>query len=306
MIGLAYPTLLLLGVLLLLPLLVRRQRAWHYSSLLLLHGARPSGLATRLTWGITIAALSLLLIALARPQGGMAQSQQIQEVRDIVLTLDLSLSMDTPIASASGQKYTTRLDVVQQATLEFVRRRQHDRLALLVFGDETFGAWPLSTDSTTLQYRLQHLRTLLPAPMRGTHVAKALGQSLDYLQIHGQARTKMVLLMTDGLDLLTPETQARLAQRFEQQRVTLYVLGLDLPATSNIMQFIRQAGAHYFNITKVEELDNAIRDIERLETSYVTVTQPTTRQELYPYFAMPAILLLFVATVLHSTWVVEV
>src|SRR4029453_1658662 len=106
------------------------------------------------------------------------------------------------------------------------------------FGDGAFGAWPLSTDSTTLQYRLQHLRTLLPPAMRGTHVAKALEQSLDYLQIHGQARTKVVLLMTDGLDLLTAETQARLAQRFDQQQVTLYVLGLDLPATSNIMQFI--------------------------------------------------------------------
>jgi Ca-activated chloride channel family protein len=236
----------------------------------------------------------------------MAQNQQVQEVRDIVLTLDLSLSMDTPIASASGQKYTTRLDVVQQATLEFVRWRQHDRLALLVFGDEPFGAWPLSTDSTTLQSRLQHLKTLLPAPMRGTHVAKALEQALDYLQFHGQARTKVVLLMTDGLDMLTPETQARLARRFEQQQVTLYVLGLDLPATSNIMQFIQQAGAQYFNIARVEELGNAIRHIDRLETSYITVIQPTARQELYPYFAMPALLLLFIATVLHSTWAVEV
>ena len=156
MIQLAHPALLLLGGLLVLPFLVRPQRAWHYSSLRLLHGGQPSGLATRLTWGSTVVALSLLLIALARPQGGLTQLKQAQEMRDVVLTLDLSLSMEGPIATEAGQKLVSKLDQVQQAALEFVRRRQHDRLGLLVFGDETFGVWPLSTDSSTLQQRLQH------------------------------------------------------------------------------------------------------------------------------------------------------
>jgi Ca-activated chloride channel family protein len=306
MIRLAQPALLLLGGLLLLPLLVRPQRAWHYSSLRLLHGGQPSSLPTRLTWGSTIIALSLLLIALARPQGSLRQLTQVQERRDIVLTLDLSLSMDGSIAAAAGQKFLPKLDLVQQAALEFVRRRQHDRLGLLVFGDETFGAWPLSTDSSTLQQRLQHLKTLLPLNMRGTHVAKALEKSVDYLQAHGQARTKIVLLMTDGLDRLTSETVARLVQRFKHRQITLYVLGLNLPEASNIMPLVRQTQGEYFDITDAAELDKALSAVDRLEASRVTWIQQTARRELYPFFVLPALLVLFVGTVLQSLWVIQV
>jgi Ca-activated chloride channel family protein len=263
-------------------------------------------MATRLLWGSTLLALLLLLIALARPQGGEGQSQQVQEVRDIVLTLDLSLSMDGALTSVAGQPYTSKLDLVQQAALTFVERRQHDRLGLIVFGDEAFGAWPLSTDSTTLQRRLQHLRTLLPSDLRGTHVAKALEKSVDYLQTHGQARTQVVILLTDGLDLLTPETAARLVQRLNQHHITLYVLGIDLLENSNIVQFIRRANVQYFNITKADELDNTMHAIDRLETSSITETQLMTRQELYPFFVVPGLLCLFVSLTLQALWMVGV
>jgi Ca-activated chloride channel family protein len=305
MIQLADPALLLLGSLLLLPLLVRRQRAWHYSSLRLLQEGQAASLATRLLGGITVAALLLLLIALARPQGGLGQSQQVREVRDIVLTLDLSLSMDGAITADSGKTYTSKLDLVQQAALDFVEQRQHDRLGLLVFGDETFGVWPLSTDRTTLQHRLQRLKTLLPADLRGTRVARALEKSLDYLQAHGQAHTRVVVLMTDGLDQLAAETAARLAQRLNYHRITLYVLGINLSEGSTIVQFTRQANMQYFNITKAAELDSAMRAIDRLETSYVTATQPAACQELYLFFAVPGLLGLYVSTILPALWMVE-
>jgi Ca-activated chloride channel family protein len=305
MIHLAHPALLLLGGLLLLPLLVRRQRAWHYSSLHLLHGGQPCSLVTRLLWGLTVTALLLLLIALARPQGGLAQSRQVREVRDIVLTLDLSLSMDAGIASETGKRYASKLDLVQQAAMEFVQRRQQDRLGLLVFGDQTFGVWPLSTDQAILQRRLQRLSTLLPTDLRGTHVAKALEKSLEYLHAHGQARTRVVVLMTDGLDMLTPDAAARLVQRLNQHRITVYMLGINLPENSPFVQFIRRANTQYFNITKAEELDNAMHAIDRLETSYVTETQATARQELYPFFAVPGLLGLFVATVWQAVWRAE-
>jgi hypothetical protein len=156
-----------------------------------------------------------------------------------------------------------------------------------------------------LQRRLRRLGTLLPTDLRGTHVAKALEKSLDYLHAHGQARTRVVVLMTDGLDILSPDTATRLLQRLNQHRITVYMLGINLAENSPFVQFIRRANMQYFNITKAEELDNAMHAIDRLETSYITETQPTARQELYPFFAVPGLLGLFVATVWQAVWTVE-
>lgn len=204
MISLAHPVFLLVGGILLLPYVLRPQRAWYYSSLPLLHGGKPSSPSALLTSGVTLAALLLLLLALARPQGGAVRTQHVLEARDIVLTLDLSLSMDGSMALTGDEKNVRKLDLIQRAALAFVRRHQQDRLGLIVFGDDAFGAWPLSTDSPVLQQRLQHLETLLPSELRGTRVEKALVKSLHHLQELGQARSKMVLLLTDGLDTIDP------------------------------------------------------------------------------------------------------
>jgi Ca-activated chloride channel family protein len=251
-------------------------------------------------------AIILLLLALARPQWGITRTEQVREVRDIVLTLDVSLSMNGFISSTTKQEPVQKLEVIQQAALEFVRRRQHDRLGLLVFGDDAFGAWPLSTDKTTLEQRLQELETLLPADLRGTHVAKAFIKSLDYLQEHGQADTKLLILLTDGLDTMEPAMEAQITQRLRQSQATLYVLGIDLQEESSLMQFTQRVQGQYVNINNAEELDRALHTIDRLEPSKVTVVQHTEAKELYPFFVVPGLVFLTASVALKSTWALEV
>lgn len=306
MIHLAHPLLLLVGGLLLLPQLVQPRRTWHYSSLYLLQGGQRSHPVALLTTGVTCMAIILLLLALARPQWSITHTEQVREVRDIVLTLDVSLSMNGFIPSTTKQQMVQKLEVIQQAALEFVRRRQHDRLGLLVFGDDAFGAWPLSTDKTTLEHRLQHLETILPAELRGTHVAKAFIKSLDYLQEYGQADTKVLLLLTDGLDTMEPATEEQIARHLRQSQVTLYVLGIELQEDSSLMQFTRRVQGHYVNVNNVEELNRALRDIDRLEASKVTVMQHTEAKELYPFFVVPGLVFLTASIALKSTWALEV
>jgi Ca-activated chloride channel homolog len=306
MIRLAHPTYLLLGVLLVLPLLVSPRRPWSYSSLHLLHGARGANLATWLLASVTTAAVLLLLIALASPQRRRLGTATVQEARDIILTLDVSLSMDGVINSGAGQTQMSKLELIQQASAEFIQRRQHDRVGVLVFGDDTFGLWPLSTDNALLQRRLQNLRSILPAELRGTHVARALEKSLDYLSKHGQARSKIVLLLTDGLDTFDVPTQTRLIERLRSSQITLYVLGIDIMEDMQMMQFIRQAQARYFNVTKADELNRTLQEIDRLETSTVTDRQLTEFRDLYPVFALPGLVLFCIALLVKSTLVVDV
>jgi Ca-activated chloride channel family protein len=306
MIHLTHPALLLFGSLLFLPYLLRPRQAWHYSWVQLLPAGQKTPLPFLLTGWVTGSALILLLIALARPQGEVEQHKHILEVRDILLTLDLSLSMEDKIPSEQGVVYMSKLALVQRTSLEFVRRHPHDRLGFIVFGDEAFGVWPLSADSTTLQQRLQHLDTLLPHEMRGTHLEKALVKSLDHFQELGQAQTKLLLLLTDGLDTIDPAAEERILERLHRQKVTLYLLGIALKEDASIVWLTQRAQGRYFAIQKGEALETAWQEIERLETSSVNVVRETARRELYPIFAFSGLVLLLVSTSLKHTWMLEV
>jgi Ca-activated chloride channel family protein len=307
MINLAHPALLAIAGLLLLPYLLRPRRAWQYSSLQLLPASKCVGFAFLLTIGITCGALTLLLIALARPQQTITHRQQSVDARDIVLTLDLSLSMEGYLFSNNAElRQLRKLDLMQRATLTFVKRHRGDRLGLIVFGDEAFGAWPLSTDSRTLEQRLPQLDTLLPTQLRGTHIEKALAKSLDHLHELGQASTRMVVLFTDGLDTIEAGKADRLVQRLRQENIKLYLLGIQLNDKSSIVSLTRRAQGRYFEINQAEELESALQEIEQLEKSSVREAQHTEIEELYQRFALPGLVLLLASTVCKSIWVLEV
>lgn len=73
---------------------MRPRRAWQYASLTLLPAQARGGWTTWLTTALLGSAFLLLLIALANPQKTTVHSTQTVQARDIVLTLDLSLSME--------------------------------------------------------------------------------------------------------------------------------------------------------------------------------------------------------------------
>jgi Ca-activated chloride channel homolog len=304
--SLAHPACLTIGLLLCLPYVLRPQRAWQYSSLGILPPNTRLDVIGVSTAGITVLALMLLLLALGRPQQPLAQPQQQLQARDIIVTLDLSLSMEGHIPTQTGGRYQRKLDLAQRAAIEFVQRHNSDRLALVVFGDEAFGVWPLSTDSTTLLRRLQHLDTLLPAQLRGTHIEKALLKSLAHMQELGQSQSKIILLLTDGLDTIEPSKAAYILQRLHRDNITLHVLGIQLHDNSSVVSLARRAPGGYYAIDKVEEMDRALAEIEQREKTPISLATAPAYKDVYHYFAFPGLLLLLLAMVCKSMWVLDV
>lgn len=306
MLSLAHPAWLAIGAVLMAPYFLRRQRAWHYSSTRLLEGAHRLGAPG---WCLTVTtgvALSLLVIALAKPLKGMEYAEEVLETRDILLTLDLSLSMEGFLNWDGDQMPPTKLELIRDAALEFVRQNQHDRLGLIVFGDDAFGVWPLSVDRQVLQGRLQRLDTLLPPALRGTHVARALERSLSHFDEMEQNDSKILLLLTDGLDSIEPAVQKELVRRLKQNRIKLYVLGMQLSENTSIVKLVREVNGGYFNINNADELTQAFKTIDRQEPSKVVVNRATDSRDLYMYFALPGMLLLLLSTACRSAWVWDV
>jgi Ca-activated chloride channel homolog len=306
MFSLAHPGFLALGAVLLLPNLLRHRRVWQYSHARLLRTAGHRDLPSICLNAVTWLALGLLLIGLAKPLKGLEHVQEDHEARDVLLALDLSLSMEGFLEWDTQETPPTKLELIRDAALEFVRQHEHDRLGLIVFGDDAFGVWPLSMDRQVMERRLEGLDALLPPALRGTHVAKAVERSLDHFEEMEQSDSKILLLLTDGLDAIAPEVADQLARRLEQRHIKLYVLGMQLSESTSIVMLARRVAGGYYNINNADELTQALRDIDQQEASSITINRVTESKDLYPYFVFPGMLLLLISSVVRSAWIWEV
>ena len=96
-------------------------------------------------------AITLLVMALARPQTGTRTKEVLSEGIDIILCLDTSGSMQTADFICwddlnSRNERRTRLEVVKRVVGHFIKKRQYDRMGMVVFGNEAFTQCPLTLD----------------------------------------------------------------------------------------------------------------------------------------------------------------
>ena len=140
---------------------------------------------------LRIAALTLLLVALARPQLGERPSDAPHTGRDLLVLLDLSRSMNSPDIEPN------RLAGAKEAVLQLAASLPGDRVGLIVFGGAPFLLLPLTQDRATLQLFLDHARTeYLYDP--STDIASALLSALTVYQHEGSRGSRAVILVSDG------------------------------------------------------------------------------------------------------------
>ncbi len=214
---------LLIPVALLLVLRPRRGGAGFGAYNLALAALRPARgpLVQRLLFTVACAAL---VIALARPQYGRDRIAYEQlEGRDIMLVLDLSLSMVANDMITPEEERITRLEAVTRAARAFIDKRPHDRIGLVYFAEDAFTSCPLTHDHTTLDFFLTETeanqlalweRSLRRGSMQGilgngTNLGLGLGIALRRLVPDPEALPptdieqhpgRAVVLITDGRD----------------------------------------------------------------------------------------------------------
>jgi hypothetical protein len=81
---------------------------------------------------------------------------------------------------------------------------------------------------------------------------------------------------------------------------------MQLHDNSSVVNLARRAPGGYYAIDKVEEMDRALTEIEQLEKTPISLATALAYEELYPYFAFPGLLLLLLAMVCKSMWVLDV
>jgi Ca-activated chloride channel family protein len=264
---------------------------------------------------LNAAALVLMVLALARPQRGRV----IQEVEsrgvDIMLCMDVSQSMSTPDLQPD------RISAAKQRAAEFVAKREGDRIGLVVFANGSMTLCPLTLDRSVLAAIIGRLQL---GTIDGTRTAIGMGLSSAVARLKDStARSKVVILLTDGLNNageIDPQTAARLAQSFG---IKLYCIGVGsrTPVTVMVndpvwgtrpqtvaadfdMKTLEDAatltGGKAYEASDNEALKRIYDDINRLETTRFKTARHTLYSERVDDFLLPAVALFLLGSIVPA------
>lgn len=261
--------------------------------------------------------LSLVCLALARPQ----QVGEIQDIhtksRNIMIVLDISSSMKSPDFQPGN-----RLTVARGIVAKFVRQRHGDLLGLVIFSGKAFLMAPLGPDTDVLGQIIDgvELGTLPDGTAIGTALTLGLSQLKDL-----PPKASAVILLTDGANNTGEPTPLAAAEAARALGIKIYAVGLSAVDTSThndgyIWRMGRQAdrlmasdeailrrltsrsGGQYFRATDPEILSSIMNKIDPLERTDVTIAELHDYHELYPWFLVPGLVLLGLQSVLAATW----
>src|SRR6185436_11615053 len=134
--------------------LKKAEGEFNFSSFTLFHGIKQSGKAKfrHLLFVFRLFAFAFLIAALARPQSRSSWKNTKTEGIDIVISLDVSLSM------LAKDFKPNRMEVAKEVILDFIDARPNDRIGLVLFGGEVFTQCPLTNDHKVLKNMFPQVR----------------------------------------------------------------------------------------------------------------------------------------------------
>jgi Ca-activated chloride channel family protein len=292
-----------------------------FSSLETLKDLKP---ARSLVWRkvlliLRCAAMSLLIMALARPQSGTTSTEIITEGVDIMLCLDTSGSMNA-LDFQLENKRVNRLQVVKKVVDEFIRGRQNDRIGMVVFAEEAFTQCPLTLDYGVLLSFLDRLEIGMAGDT--TAIGSALATCVKRLK-DLKSKSKVIILLTDGRNntgTISPATAADIAKT---HGIKVYTIGagtegeapflvdslfgkhyvyqkVDLDEET-LKEIAQKTGGRYFRATNTEALKTIYQQIDKMEKTEAKVKEYMEYDELFTYFLIPALCLILLEILLANT-----
>ena len=265
---------------------------------------------------LRIFAFAALIMAVARPQEPLQEEKVKGEGIDIVLSMDLSSSM------LAMDFKPNRLEVAKRVASEFVDKRTFDRVGIVVFAGEAFTQCPLTTDHRIVKEFLSRLEC--GNLEDGTAIGMGLATAVNRLK-DTKAKSKVIILLTDGVNntgYQSPQLAAKIAKEFSIKIYTIgigasgeaqtpvsrrsdgtYIFGLarvemDEPLMREIAQL---TGGQYYRATTEQELEQIYAQIDQLEKSEIEIRSHKRYGELFRWFVLCAVVLVFMEFLLRYT-----
>lgn len=260
-------------------------------------------------------AFVLLVFAMARPQEKFQKQKISSEGIDIMLAIDLSLSM------LAKDFEPDRLTVAKKVITDFIEDRPADRIGLAVFAGEGYTASPPTLDHKVLKQFIADLNYGLLKD--GTAIGMGLSTSINRLK-DTEAKSKIVILVTDGSNNAGVVDPLEAADMASTLGVKVYTIGVGtngkalMPSTAFgkttyryydveideglLTEIAIKTGGSYFRATNVTELEEIYDMINKLEKSSFDSTTLVRREDRFYPFLIGSLALFLAYYLLSISW----
>ena len=306
----------LLALLLLLPVYAvfrlrqRRRRTVRFPPLQYRAGEAGWRFWKQLAPQLELLVLALVVVGLAGPYEETRLDLIEDEGVDVMLVLDVSLSMlaeDLP---------PNRLEALRRIAADFVTRAGGNRIGIVIFAKDSYVQTPLTTDHRSLLSLLEGVTvyTLDQNKSGGTSVGDALlvaAERLTRSRVAGRDQSMVVITDGESNTGIEPELAARYVR---EQGVRFYAIGvggtepvavtfegnpigaegdyLAVLDDRRLREVTRLAGGRYYRATDVGILEQIFAELSRLESAPLELRSVASRRS-YGHWPAVAALALF-------------
>ncbi|MGD9418840.1 MAG: VWA domain-containing protein [Verrucomicrobiota bacterium JB025] len=285
---LASPSWLLLLLPAIAMLFLRRRRGAEAAvvfpnlSVLVSLGGKTRSTAGNIGIPLAYTALILAITAMARPVWRQQFHSRTASGIDIMIALDVSLSMDIDDFVRNGRR-ARRIDVAKMVVDDFIKWRPDDRMGLVVFAGRPRDASPVTLDHDWLRNALSLVQLNDPQNLgsvqeQGTAIGSAIAAASSRLDAR-DAKSKIIVLITDGASnsgKISPVEAAELARTLGIKIYTIAIGTTKGRVKRNIMRFPYQE-FDLPTLRRISSLTNAehywAQDLESLRATFQTIDQ---------------------------------
>jgi mxaC protein len=232
----SHPWLLWLLPLAILPLLLQRAHAKHYSWVDMLPKDPLSDLIGLILKILAVLTLVFIILGLAAPHTTETKVERIGVGAQIALVLDRSASMDDPFSGttvATGNTTVGETKSVAAARLitEFVKSRQQDMFGMITFSNSAMYVLPLSENKKAV---IAAVQATGGNALFQTNIGSGLTSSAALFDKIPDSGSRAVILLSDGAGRIDADTQQKIKDWFDRLHISLYWIVLRQPGGISI------------------------------------------------------------------------
>jgi Ca-activated chloride channel family protein len=255
-----------------------------------------------LRWLVLMLSWILLVSALSSPRLVGEPEMKVKTSRNFLIVADISFSMALKDWEIDGER-TRRWDAVKEVMYDFIEKREGDRMGLIFFGTSAYIQAPFTPDLETVRQMLDEADVGMAGQM--THIGKAITKGVEMFE-RDTIETKVMLLLTDGVDAGTDILPLDAADLAKEDSVIIYTIGIGTPGAGGsdldemtLREIADMTGGRYYLARDKEQLQEIYAELDQLEP--IEYEEQENRPVTLLYFhplAGAMLLLLFIALVL--------